>query len=51
MGTIDDSTEYQLLTQSNDMIQKIDDEKGDVYRFVVDMYSKKFPELKTLIAK
>lgn len=46
---LESDPEYQLIVSSNRLVQDIDDEIITVHSFVVDLYSKKFPELANLI--
>lgn len=48
-GNVEQDPEYQLVVSSNDLIVKIDDEMVNVHKYVVDLYSKKFPELESLV--
>jgi len=41
--------EYQLIVDSNQLMQDIDDEIINIHRYVCDVYSKKFPELESLL--
>ena len=49
VGSIEENPEYQLIVSCNDLISQIDEEMLTVYRFVVELYSKKFPELESLV--
>jgi U4/U6 small nuclear ribonucleoprotein PRP31 len=48
-GPIEEDPEYKLIVASNRIIQDLDDEIVTVHRFVVDLYSKKFPDLEQLV--
>ena len=48
-STADSEIEYQLVIDCNDTILEIDEEVNTIYRFVSEVYSKKFPELESLI--
>lgn len=48
-GLLEDNPEYKLLVASNSMIHEIDEEINNIYRYVVELYAKKFPELESLI--
>lgn len=50
IGSIEDNPEYKLLTQSNSLSTQIDSEIVLVHKFIRDHYSKRFPELETLIS-
>jgi len=41
----EDDPEYKLLVESNSMIHAIDEEIGNIHRYVAELYAKKFPEL------
>ncbi|OQR80462.1 U4/U6 small nuclear ribonucleoprotein Prp31, partial [Thraustotheca clavata] len=41
--------EYQLIVASNDLMVRIDDEIIVVHRYLIELYSKKFPGLETLV--
>ena len=49
VGNVEDNPEYQLIVSCNDLVQQLDEELLNVYKFVVDLYSKKFPELESLV--
>ncbi|GAB5031100.1 u4 u6 small nuclear ribonucleoprotein prp31-like [Nannochloropsis oceanica] len=46
---LESDPEYQLIVSSNRLVQDIDEEILTVHRFVVDLYSLKFPELESLV--
>mmetsp|Transcript_8881 Transcript_8881/g.16648 ORF Transcript_8881/g.16648 Transcript_8881/m.16648 type:complete len:519 (-) Transcript_8881:1611-3167(-) len=48
-GPVDIEAEYELVIECNDMILEIDEEVNAIYRFVAEVYSKKLPELESLI--
>uniref|UniRef100_A0A7S2C7I0 Nop domain-containing protein n=1 Tax=Octactis speculum TaxID=3111310 RepID=A0A7S2C7I0_9STRA len=48
-GNVEEDPEYQLVVTCNELVQKIDDEMVNVHKYVVDTYSKKFPELESLV--
>lgn len=50
VGNVEQNPEYQLIVSCNDLVQRIDEEMLTVYKFVVNIYSKKFPELESLIS-
>ena len=41
--------EYELILVCNKIVHNIDDEIAETHRFVVEIYSKKFPELESLV--
>mmetsp|Transcript_7586 Transcript_7586/g.19403 ORF Transcript_7586/g.19403 Transcript_7586/m.19403 type:complete len:508 (-) Transcript_7586:170-1693(-) len=49
IGNVEDNAEYKLVVQCNDVVMKCDEEMVVVHKFVVDIYSKKFPELESLV--
>ncbi|TRY77157.1 hypothetical protein TCAL_00063 [Tigriopus californicus] len=48
-GPVEANPEYQFIVRANDIAAKIDDEIGEIYKFAKDIYSKRFPELETLV--
>lgn len=44
-----DDPEYQLILESNGLLQDIDEEIFQTYMFVANLYRKKFPELETIL--
>lgn len=49
VGPVEFDPEYQLIVEANDIAVHIDDELQIVHRFVRDKYSKRFPELESLV--
>lgn len=49
VGSVEENPEYQLIVSCNDFMQRIDEEMLTVYKYVSGMYSKKFPELESLV--
>eukprot|EP01038_Epipyxis_sp_PR26KG_P017359 gene17359-23976_t len=47
--SLEEEPEYQLILKSNSLLQEIDEEIAATKRFVSELYSKKFPELESLI--
>mmetsp|Transcript_15013 Transcript_15013/g.43263 ORF Transcript_15013/g.43263 Transcript_15013/m.43263 type:complete len:500 (+) Transcript_15013:78-1577(+) len=45
----EEDTEYPLITRCNSLVREIDDEMLNIHRFVRDIYSKKFPELESIV--
>ncbi|CAJ1395570.1 unnamed protein product [Effrenium voratum] len=45
----EEDTEYPLITRCNTLVREIDDEMMSIHRFVRDIYSKKFPELESIV--
>lgn len=48
-GVLEEDPEYKLVLSCNKLAQDIDDEIASTYKYVVQLYAKKFPELATLI--
>ncbi|CAM9636937.1 unnamed protein product, partial [Discosporangium mesarthrocarpum] len=46
---LEEDPEYKLVVASNELILELDREMVEVHRFVVDLYSNKFPELDSLV--
>ncbi|KAI8323058.1 hypothetical protein GQ54DRAFT_303620 [Martensiomyces pterosporus] len=49
VGRIEDDPEYQLMVRANEMSTRIAGEILVVYRFALDHYKMRFPELETLV--
>jgi U4/U6 small nuclear ribonucleoprotein PRP31 len=49
VGVLEDDPEYQLIVASQDLMTEMGQEVENVFRYVVDLYSKKFPELQSLV--
>merc|ERR1719217_1402217 len=45
----EEDTEYPLIMRCNSLVREIDDEMLNIHRFVRDIYSKKFPELESIV--
>eukprot|EP00397_Hematodinium_sp_SG-2012_P018653 GEMP01019116.1.p1 GENE.GEMP01019116.1~~GEMP01019116.1.p1 ORF type:complete len:488 (+),score=125.79 GEMP01019116.1:39-1502(+) len=45
----EDDEEYKLINRCNNMVREIDEELLTIHRFVRDTYSKKFPELESIV--
>jgi|Transcript_59264 U4/U6 small nuclear ribonucleoprotein PRP31 len=45
----EEDTEYPLITRCNSLVREIDEEMLNIHRFVRDIYSKKFPELESIV--
>ncbi len=50
-GPVDADPEYILIVEAKNIAAEIDDEIGVVHKFAKDKYSKRFPELETLVVK
>ncbi|XP_071447282.1 U4/U6 small nuclear ribonucleoprotein Prp31-like [Hetaerina americana] len=49
IGPADADPEYQIIVEANNLAVDIDTEIGVIHRFVRDKYSKRFPELESLV--
>ncbi|XP_011634575.1 U4/U6 small nuclear ribonucleoprotein Prp31 [Pogonomyrmex barbatus] len=49
VGPVESDPEYQLIVEANNMAVKIDNEIAIIHRFTRDKYSKRFPELESLV--
>lgn len=49
LGPLEEDPEYKLILSCNKLVQDIDDDISATHRYVGDIYSKKFPELVSLI--
>lgn len=45
----EEDTEYPLIMRCNSLVREIDEEMLSIHRFVRDIYSKKFPELESIV--
>lgn len=45
----EEDTEYPLIMRCNSLVREIDEEMLNIHRFVRDIYSKKFPELESIV--
>eukprot|EP00747_Dinoflagellata_sp_TGD_P185556 gnl/TRDRNA2_/TRDRNA2_42148_c0_seq1.p1 gnl/TRDRNA2_/TRDRNA2_42148_c0~~gnl/TRDRNA2_/TRDRNA2_42148_c0_seq1.p1 ORF type:complete len:501 (+),score=130.63 gnl/TRDRNA2_/TRDRNA2_42148_c0_seq1:78-1580(+) len=45
----EEDTEYPLIMRCNSLVREIDEEMMNIHRFVRDIYSKKFPELESIV--
>jgi len=45
----EEDSEYPLITRCNSLVREIDEEMLNIHRFVRDIYSKKFPELESIV--
>jgi U4/U6 small nuclear ribonucleoprotein PRP31 len=48
-GRMEDTPEYRLVVASNQLIAACDEEMAALYRYVADLYSRKFPELESIV--
>ncbi len=49
MQRLEDDPEYQLIVQANEIAAEITNEILLVHKYIVHIYSKKFPDLETLV--
>lgn len=49
IGPVESDPEYQLIVEANNMAVKINNEIAVIHRFTRDKYSKRFPELESLV--
>lgn len=49
IGPVEADPEYQLIVEANNIAVEIDDEVATIHRFTRDKYSKRFPELESLV--
>lgn len=49
IGPVEADPEYQLIVEANNLAAEIDNEIVVIHRFVRDKYSKRFPELESLV--
>jgi len=50
-GPVEADPEYLLIVEANNLAAQIDEEIGNVHKFAKDKYSKRFPELETLVVQ
>ncbi|XP_003382952.1 PREDICTED: U4/U6 small nuclear ribonucleoprotein Prp31-like [Amphimedon queenslandica] len=48
-GPVEYDPEYQLIVESNNMVVEIDNEIYTIHKYVKDLYSKRFPELESMV--
>lgn len=48
-GPVETDPEYILIVSANNIVVDIEDEIGTIHKFVKDKYSKRFPELESLV--
>lgn len=49
VGPVEADPEYQLIVEANNLAVEIDNEINIIHKFVKDKYSKRFPELESLV--
>ena len=50
-GPVEADPEYLLIVDANNIAAEMDDEVGNLHKFAKDRYSKRFPELETLVVQ
>ena len=50
-GPVEADPEYLLIVEANNLAAQIDEEIGNIHKFAKDKYSKRFPELETLVVQ
>jgi U4/U6 small nuclear ribonucleoprotein PRP31 len=48
-GPVEQDPEYKLIVEANNLIVEIDNENSVIHRYIRDRYSKRFPELESLV--
>lgn len=48
-GPVEADPEYQLIVEANNITAEIDNEINVIHKFTRDHYSKRFPELESLV--
>ncbi|KAL1140130.1 hypothetical protein AAG570_000062 [Ranatra chinensis] len=51
VGPVEADPEYQLIVEANNLAAEVDNEVAVIHRFVRDKYSKRFPELESLVVE
>jgi U4/U6 small nuclear ribonucleoprotein PRP31 len=49
IGTVEEDPEYKLIVEANSLTVEIDNEINIIHKYVRDKYSKRFPELESLV--
>ena len=49
IGPVESDPEYKLIVEANNIFADIDNEIGIIHKFVKEKYSKRFPELESLV--
>merc|ERR1719412_545352 len=50
-GPVEADPEYLLIVEVNNLAAQIDEEIGNIHKYAKDKYSKRFPELETLVVQ
>ncbi|XP_058800288.1 U4/U6 small nuclear ribonucleoprotein Prp31 [Phymastichus coffea] len=51
IGPVESDPEYQLIVEANNLAVEIDSEIATIHRFTTSKYSKRFPELESLVVE
>ncbi|XP_023246053.1 U4/U6 small nuclear ribonucleoprotein Prp31-like [Copidosoma floridanum] len=51
VGPVESDPEYQLIVEANNLAVEIDTEIATIHRFTTSKYSKRFPELESLVVE
>lgn len=49
LGPVEVDPEYQLIVEANNLMAEIDNEVNIIHKYLRDIYSKRFPELESLV--
>jgi U4/U6 small nuclear ribonucleoprotein PRP31 len=49
-GIVEQDPEYKLIVEANNLTVEIDNEINSIHKYIRDKYSKRFPELESLVA-
>ena len=49
VGVLEDDPEYKLVVSCNRLAQEVDDEMDETFQLILEIYSKKFPELEGIV--
>lgn len=49
IGPVEQDPEYKLIVEANNLTVEIDNEIGVIHKYIRDKYSKRFPELESLV--
>jgi len=51
LGPVEADPEYLLIVDANNLAAQIDNETGTIHKFARDLYTKRFPELESLVVQ
>lgn len=49
MGPVEAASEYRVIVDANTLTVEIENKLNVIYKFIWDKYSKRFPELESLV--